>query len=239
MCTQPKLQKQQGFTLVEVMISIVVAMVVLAGLMLTFTNQSNQYQYQNKRVDSSQDLEFAIKYIARDLRSALIGGATSVIITDNAAPNPYTQTLTFKVWDSVKAAGVPANKPPFSAESQRGIVTRTYNYNAGLKSLRYDRESSTISYREILPHVTFFKVFDDAVTPRAGYTGIPAAQLNIWIPDPAKPNTLLPASGYTILIEAEVQASYKGGSLKDVRGNAVTTKRIWRYAQVYTMAAVQ
>jgi len=236
--SQSKLKKQQGFTLVEVMISIVVAMVVLAGLMLTFTNQSNQYQYQNKRIDASQDLEFAIKFVARDLRSALVGltavavnGAavaapSSIVITSAGAAPFATTTLIFEAWDGASAAAT-------------GRVTRYYSY-AG-NSLAYDRDVSTSSpsAAEVLPNVTLFKVFDDSVTSRAGYAGIPAAQPNILIPDPANPSTPLSVPGYTILIEVEVSAGYKGGGMVNVIGVPTTTKRIWRYAQVYPMAAVQ
>jgi len=232
-CTQSKLQKQQGFTLVEVMVSIVVAMVVLAGLMLTFTSQSNQYQYQNKRIDASQDLEFALKFIVRDLRAALVGsvaGAPTINITSSAAAPFETTQLRFEVWDAASALA-------------SGRVLRHYGYTLASKSIGYDRNVAGPSFvanpREILPNVTLFKVFDDSATSRAGYAGIPAAQPNTLIPDPANPSTPLSVPGYTILIEVEVQVGYKGGSLKDVRGNAVTTKRIWRYAQVYPMAAVQ
>jgi len=237
--------KEHGFTLVEVMVSIVVAMTILAGLMLSFVNQSNQYKYQNKRIDTSQDLEFALKFIEEDLRGALIiGDATTVVITDNGGADPYTQTLEFKVWDSTQAALVPADTPPFTVEAGAEIVTRTYGYDAGQKSLRYDRESSTLTLNansEILPHVTFFKVFDDYTAASAAqrsdiYTGMPSAlpQINIPKPDGSSFTT----SGYTILIEVTVDAGYKGTSPVDVRGNIVTNKRIWRYVQVYPMAAV-
>jgi len=231
---QCKLQKQQGFTLVEVMISIVVAMVVLAGLLLTFTNQSNQYQYQNKRIDASQDLEFALKFIARDLRSALVGSVASAPTIDlySSATAPFETTqLRFEVWDAALA--------PAASTTKR--VLRHYDFTLASKHVRYDRNvvGGLNSPKEILPNVTLFKVFDDSTTSRAGYTGIPAAQPNTLIPDPANAGSPLSTPGYTILIEVEVQAGYKGGSLTDVRGNTVTTKRIWRYAQVYPMAAVQ
>ena len=223
-CGQNKLQKQQGFTLVEVMISIVVAMVVLAGLMLTFTNQSNQYQYQNKRIDATQDLEFAIKFVARDLRGALVG--LPIISITDAVVDPYATTdLTFEVWDA-------------SLGGANARVTRYYKYVQANKMLRYDRSIPAISTEELLPHVTLFKVFDDSVTSRAGYAGIPAAQPNTLIPDPENPGAPLSVPGYTILIEVEVPAGYKGASTVNVKGVATTTKRIWRYAQVYPMAAV-
>ncbi len=232
---QNKLQKQQGFTLIEVMISIVVAMVVLAGLMLTFTSQSNQYQYQNKRIDASQDLEFALKFIARDLRSALVGSVAGAPVIDIYASTtaPFETTrLRFEVWDAALA--------PATSTTKR--VLRHYGYTLASKSIVYDRNAVPLSTREILPNVTLFKVFDDnnvGGTSRAGFSGIPDALPNTLVPDPANSNTPLSVPGYTILIEVEVPAGYKGGSLKDVRGNVVTTKRIWRYAQVYPMAAVQ
>ena len=232
---------QRGFTLVEVLISIVVAMTILGGLMLTFISQSGQYKYQNKRIDTTQDLEFSIKFIASDLRSALIGGATIDIYTGGVVEPTPTLGLQFKVWDKAEADALlvpPVTAPAaFVADANIGRVTRSYIYDPAGKTLGYDREGSAVNVREILSRVTYFKVFEDTVTPRGGFLDIPNTLPPINVPGPDS-NNPVPTNGYTVLIEVEVDAGVKAGSLIDVRNNVVTTKRIWRYTQVYPMAAV-
>lgn len=218
---------EQGFSLIEVMVSLVVAMTILAGLFLTFITQNGEYKYQNKRIDTVQDLEFGIKFIEEDLRSALVG-AESISITPDAV-DLYTSVLTFSVWDRL----------PECASCRVG---RIYKYDSTKKMLRYDRESSFVSTREILPNVTFFKVFDDyssafdTTAERGGvYSGMPDALPLIQVNGP---DGAVDVHGYTILIEMEVDAGYKGGKKENVFGEVVSGKRIWRYSQVYPLAAV-
>ncbi|MDX8387220.1 MAG: prepilin-type N-terminal cleavage/methylation domain-containing protein [Ghiorsea sp.] len=223
--------KQRGFTLVEVMISIVVAMTILAGLMTTFTSQSSKYQYQNKRIDAVQDLEFGIKFMEDDLRSALIGDETVDILPLPGVDNYSTDVFNFTVWDS-SCTGCPS-------DADSGRTYRAYKYDGVARSLTLDRETSTVSDEELLPNVTFFKVFDDSVTvltsERSGvYTDMPDRLEQVTI----NGTTPVPTNGYTILIEIEVDVGYKGGNMFDVRGTPTTTKRVWRYSQVYPLAVV-
>lgn len=223
---ESRLSQEKGFTLIEMMVTMLIAMVVLGGLMLNFTQQNSEYKYQGKRIDAVQDLEFAIKFVAEDVRSALMSGTTTVIITPTPPSLLVTTNVDFYVWDET-----------FSVTADKR-AHRQYTYSAANKSLSYDRELTTASPGEVLPHVTFFKVFDDAVDARTGFTGIPSAQPSINLLDPA----VTGVSGYTILIEVEVDAGYKNGSFVDVRGNNVGItghKRIWRYIQVYPRTSVE
>jgi len=229
--TNKQLQESRGFTLIEIMVTLVVAMVILGGLLLSFTQQNSEYKYQNKRIDAAQDLEFAIKFVAEDLRSALMNATAPTITLVDDGTDPFaTTSIDFFVWDEVAV----------SAGDRR--AHRKYAYNAATKSLRYDREiaggdSTGTANSEILPNVTFFKVFNDSVARPAAYTGIPSAQPAINLVDPPLANV----SGYTILIEVEVDAGYKEGSFINVRGVDVGItghKRIWRYVQVYPRTSV-
>jgi Tfp pilus assembly protein PilV len=221
---------EKGFTLIEVMITMVVAMVILGGLLLSFLSQNSEYKYQNSRINTVQDLEFGLKFIAEDLRSALVGGQDVNIV--NAA-SPYATTVfDFYVWSTEDAS------------SANGRAHRKYEFsNDASHILKYDREiNPTDNPAEILTHVTFFKVFNDgdsgvAEHDRGGFSGMPSALADISLADPA--GTVAGYPGYTILIEIEVDASSKHGSLVDVRDQPTTTKRVWRYAQVYPMSAVQ
>ncbi len=221
---------EKGFTLIEMMVTMVVALVVLGGLMLNFTQQNSEHKYQGKRIDAVQDLEFAIKFVAEDLRSALISAGTAITLTDAGADPFETTAISFFVWDETSAA---ANKR----------AQRQYLYNLGAKTLRYNRDitgmtaaAAAAASREFLTNVTLFKIFNDSTARPAAYTDIPSAQAAIALVNPAASTP-----GFTILIEVEVDAGYKNGSFVDVRGNNVGItghKRIWRYMQVYPKTSV-
>lgn len=231
-----KMRSERGFTLIEMMVTVVIAMVLLAGLLLAFQSQYGEYKYQNKRVDAAQDLELGIRFMADDLRLALRG--TEVItITNNASSPNETTDLVFKVWseDTTLEWGSLSD-----AQAQKFKAVRHYQYDRANRSLKYDRNTfGGDSPVEMLPNVTYFKVFTDTagVTP-SGYEGAP----------PGLPATtvinengdIISVSGYTILIEMSVNAAAKNAQKKDVRGNATTgtDRRIWRYVQIYPMAAI-
>jgi len=225
--------KNEGFSLIELMVTIVIAMVVLGGLLLSFSQQNSEYKYQNKRIDAVQDLELGIKFIAEDLRSSLIGvgGAPAISITDAAGTDPSTSELKFTVWDSLTTT---------VGADRRAL--RRYTYD-GVGILKYDRHDGVGSaLAPMLSNVTFFKIFDDgdaATYPRGNFSGIPAALQNRSVNRPDTGAISVP--GFTVLIEIAVDAGYKQGSFNDVLGNDVGVtgkKRIWRYVQVHPMTAV-
>ncbi len=223
--------KASGFTLIELMISLLIAMIIMAGLFFSFSQQSNEYNYQNRRVDAVQDLEFAIKFIAGDLRASLMTSPVGVVDPNPAENANFTGTavttsLTFWVWDT--ANGV------LNSQAQR-------KYALVGNSLRYDSEASVVdntanANQEILPNVTFFKVFKDDLPRPAGFLNIPNPLADLSVNNSAA--AAIPVPGYTILVEIAVQAGYKQGVFQDVLGNPTTNKRIWRYMQVHPMAVV-
>lgn len=240
----------EGFTLVELLVTMVIALIILAGLVASFTSQYTEYKYQNKRMDAVQDLEFAIRFIANDLRYALVKapvGVTDPNPAENAsfAGTGATTSLTFWVWDAAATDGT------CTVDANTKRAKRKYVWNSASKSLRYDRmvdtnptptpacgDNTGTATGEILPNVTFFKVFKDDVSTasRASFANIPAPLQALTIKDSGGNDVAVP--GYTILVEIEVPAGYKQGVFQDARGNATTTKRVWRYVQVHPQAAV-
>ena len=245
MNTNRKVGSDSGFTLIEVMLTLVVAMLVLGGLFLNFLSQSSEYKFQDKRVDTTQDLEFAIRFIADDLQAALVlntssdlGGVDAASVAHGASVDGYsTRWLSFPVWDTVESV----NLSTFRAK-------RCYVYYEGM--IRYDRDEGGCSAATVKNaaaailgetlngqrgmQVTYFRIFkdDSADLGRALYANIPP-------PLPVKKvrdakNNVYYMPGYTILIELEVDSTSEG-ALKDVLRQAVTNgkKRIWRYMQVY------
>jgi len=237
---------ERGFTLVELLVTTVIALIVLGGLLMAFQSQYGEYKYQNKRVDAAQDVEFTMSFIADDLRGAL---HSSGIVAGPAETNAFAGTaassiLTFWVWDTAEAG----------LNATTMLAKRKYSYDSVRQELGYDRAiatqdtasvatalADTSANNDILRNVTFFKVFMDGVTPRGGFAGIPNA-LSSWnVNDGNDIPVSVPA--YTILIEVAVDAGYKKGSFKDVKGVDVRTtadkrKRMWRYIQVHPKSAI-
>lgn len=241
----PESPRESGFTLVELLVSTVIALIILAGLIMNFSSQSNEYSYQNRRIDAVQDMEFAIKFIAEDLRSALVSASTPILVTNDA--QGYTTDLKFRVWDQdldswgKSSDTVTTKKNIAQAENYRAL--RHYTYDPASQNLSYDRNAVNVpnggdNPSSILPNVTYFRVFEDTpgIVP-AGFLNAPAGLPKRLVNDPDGNGVQI--SGYTILVEIAVQAGYKEGRLQDVRGNVTTDKRVWRYVQVHPMSVVQ
>ena len=64
------IKSNQGFTLVELMVSLVVAGVVLAGICSTFYSQHISYLNQEQIVSMQQNLRAAMYIMERDIRMA-------------------------------------------------------------------------------------------------------------------------------------------------------------------------
>jgi len=239
---------ERGFTLIELMITLVIAMVILGGLLLNFTSQSSQYKYQNRRGDAVQDLEFTLRFIARDIQSALIsanslevtGAGTPSIQFDGATTAPSTW-LSMNVWDNAAA----------SANNFQAVRCYRYRGAIGTASTRwklyFNRDNSACSATIALTgfdpvlgetsgmRVTHFRIFRDGATGdgRANYTGIPAPLPTKVVSDAQGNPWNVPA--FTILLEIEVDAANKGAAV-DVLGTTLpagSKRRIWRYMQVY------
>ena len=250
-------QTAKGFTLIEVLISMVVAMVIIGGLLLNFISQSSQYRYQDKRGDVAQDMEFALRFIAQDFKNALInvnaplvGGvdaATLVTIAkDGGGVNPTTY-LGFYVWDDTAAGDVRRVRRCYVYDNSSGGWMVKYDRNEPLCASGIAMNAGEALIGEALPgnqgmQVTHFRVFQDGLAAddadRASYAGIPASLPTKTVSDAGGRLINMPA--FTILLEVEVDAAYKG-SATDVFGNAVANnkKHLWRYVQVYPSTVVE
>jgi len=251
--------KNLGFTLVEMLLSLGIASVIMAGVFMNFTSQSNQYQFQDARANTIQDMEFSLRYIVQDMQSALmldsgsdvyelksgayVAGVNAPSIKIAPSTDGYsTSALSFRVWDP--------EEPGANAATQR--VDRCYVFDAGM--IKYDRDETTCppvtmynSGAAIIGEtagltVTRFRVFldDPADTSRLKYSDIPLA-----LPLPSKTlrdkdNKAYYVPGFTILLEVEVDADNAGSDGKDVLGQPVAAgrQRLWRYIQLYPSVLV-
>jgi type IV pilus assembly protein PilW len=83
----------QGFTLVELLIAMVVTLLGLGAIYSTFLNQHKSYVVQEETAVMNQNLRIALFYIQREIRMAgcdPTGNADSRIITANATSINFT-----------------------------------------------------------------------------------------------------------------------------------------------------
>ena len=69
---------RQGFTLIEMMISVVVSSMVIAGLYSIFNLQSRQFLYQDLQMEMHQNVRFATDVLTRSIRMAGFGAGGQV-----------------------------------------------------------------------------------------------------------------------------------------------------------------
>lgn len=234
---------QRGFTLVEMLVTMVIALVLMGGLMLTFVQQNNEYKYQNKRIDAVQDLEFAISFIADDLRSVVLDSPSPVVITSaGTGATRYSSQIDLTVWDESNWA----NTAQAVANNYQAV--RRYTYDKANEILKYDRNTVPgVGMQEILKNVTDFRLFQDTpgsqpiVSGTTVFSGSPVGMQNLSVLDST--GATVNSQGYTLLIEIAVDAGYKEGLFVNARGVDVRTietparKRVWRYVQVHPQAS--
>jgi len=215
-----KRNKESGFTLIELMVANTIMIIVFATVISMFLVNKEKLDYESNKSVRLASLSFASAEILKSLRSKVSYPWTHPETLQAVSSSAATTQIAFLAYDPVNSIVAPYT-------SLRQIV-----FNNG--ELSYLRQVGGKSQR-LMRNVTFFKVFDDAVTPRAGFTGIPSAlpNRNITLPD----GTTGVVHGYTVLIEVSIptRTASKATLNKDVLGNDISgfEKRLWRYYQLY------
>ena len=86
----------QGFTIVELLIAMVVALLALGAIYSTFLNQHKSYIVQEETAVMNQNLRIALFYMQREIRMAgcdPTGNADARIITANATSINFTEDV--------------------------------------------------------------------------------------------------------------------------------------------------
>lgn len=99
-------RNQQGLTLVELMVAMVISLFMLIAIALVYSSSKTGFVYANNTVRMSEDASFAVDSISRDIRMAAYGGCTGTVIartsgldnilytTDDAIDYPYAAATT-------------------------------------------------------------------------------------------------------------------------------------------------
>jgi type IV pilus assembly protein PilW len=104
-----RLRAQQGFSLIELMIAMVLGLLLIAGVLNIFLGSSQTYRLQEAMFRVQESGRFALDIVQRDLRSA---GFQNVLIDD-------------KDFSYTAAQGIPVATAAALAEVDNGVVSET------------------------------------------------------------------------------------------------------------------
>ena len=90
---------RQGFTLIEMMISVVVSSMVIAGLYSIFNLQSRQFLYQDLQMEMHQNVRFATDVLTRSIRMAGFGAGGVVTGYHGSSTDDSTLPVVMS-WDA-------------------------------------------------------------------------------------------------------------------------------------------
>jgi len=240
--TNRNMNNESGFTLIELMVTMLISLIILAGVTYSFINQNSEYAYQNKRVNVAEDLQFTLRFMANGIQKSLVSqGAdptANVTIIPGPAGSPSISAVSFKVWNPT-AVGNHRERRCYLYRTNQIYINRNFAGACNAATL-------IAGFDPMVDNITVFRVIQDTgarpLCPNGnGFQNIPSnlpvTTRNI------SGGTQVSTSGFSILIESGINAGYKKGSFTDVCGidtrtTPDTRKRIWRYAQIYPGSAV-
>lgn len=142
-------QKQNGYSLVEVLIAVVIGLLLLAGILQIFLNSKNTYRLEYAFTQVQENGRFISKYLASKIRLAgyrtlpanglfpaldsVFSNANPYIFATNGAGNNNSDSLTIRFQGSGDGLGNPDNtirdclNQPVDANS---IATNVFSINA-------------------------------------------------------------------------------------------------------------
>ena len=148
-------RSNQGFTLVELLVTLVVSGVVLAGICSTFYSQQTAYLNQEQIIAMQQNLRVAIYNMEREIRMAghdPNGDAGAGIVTANATSIRIAQDLTGNggTGDPDKDVGDPGENITYSLQDADGdgdmdLVRNDHN-SAGIQMIAEDIDALNFVY---------------------------------------------------------------------------------------------
>ncbi|NGP54796.1 PilW family protein [Thioalkalivibrio sp. XN8] len=105
--------RQQGLTLVEILVAILISLILIAGVIQIFVGTRQTYRFQDALARVQENGRFAAETISRDVRLAGFVGCTTLI---SVTPNPVPPLAVDYTRDTYIAAvptgGAPATQAP-------------------------------------------------------------------------------------------------------------------------------
>ena len=156
------IKSNQGFTLVELLVTLVVSGVVLAGISSTFYSQHTSYIHQEQIVSMQQNLRAAMYIMEREIRMAghdPNGDSGAGIVTPYSASIRITQDLTNNAGTGIPDGDVgdPGEDITYSLQDADGdgdmdLVRNDHN-GAGVQMFAEDIDALNFVYLNQAAHV--------------------------------------------------------------------------------------
>jgi type IV pilus assembly protein PilW len=93
---RPEFKKQNGMTLIELLVAMTIGLFMLIALALVYSSSKTGFSYTNNTVRMSEDASFALEMMSRDIRMAGFAGCTGSNVMTTAGP-PVVATYTPKL----------------------------------------------------------------------------------------------------------------------------------------------
>jgi type IV pilus assembly protein PilW len=161
----------QGFTLIELMIAMVVSLLALGAIYSTFSAQHKSYQVQQETADMHQNIRAAMYYMQREIRMAgcdPVGIANARIITANATLIHFTEDV---------IGDTPVSDADGATDDPNEDITYSLNAN---KNLERDTGGGNQVVAQNIDALDF--VYLDGASPpnvlNPGGSDVPAANLS-------------------------------------------------------------
>lgn len=167
----PSRMSDQGFTIVELMIAMVVSLLALGAIYSTFQSQHKSYQVQQETADMHQNIRAAMYYTQREIRMAgcnPLGIANARIITANATKINFTEDV---------VGNTPGSDPDGATDDPNEDIT--YSLDANKNLMRDTGGGNQVVAKNI--DALDFVYLDGASPPNVlnpGGSDVPAADLS-------------------------------------------------------------
>ena len=144
----PPFKKTDGFTLIELMISMTISLVVLAAIAASFTVQNRQNSAEEQLGQMQQNVRGALDLMIREIQMAGYNPAGG---TFNGIETSTSTTLRIKLdLDSTGVATDGATDDiSYSFDSSTGLITRTLNNTSSSATLADNITAFSFTYLDV------------------------------------------------------------------------------------------
>ncbi|WP_097462272.1 PilW family protein [Mangrovitalea sediminis] len=137
---------QQGLSLVELMIALVLGLIISLGVINIFIQSKNTYQTQDAISQVQENARFALDFLARDIRMAGYTGCAQVMSTANAVSGGtgFLTNYDYGI-EGYQAGSLPSTTFPDALAGSDAVVIDTTSNSSGLTVQSHNPSSAQIN----------------------------------------------------------------------------------------------
>ena len=153
--------QQQGFSLVEMMLAMLIGIIIMGGILSVYTNTRDQQRISEDQVNLVTDARFALETIAYDLRHAGVFGGTNIpsLVSCRMGDASCPTALPLATGDCHNEWYINIDQPIFGGE---GIIPAGYSCilnhqaNTDVLVVRY-ADSNTVDTASLVADATYVR----------------------------------------------------------------------------------